>query len=87
MADVREVIELAIADGWVLVEVDPDADGYTEMIIEKITDERDTMWSTSNALVDGAKIPYQARYDYDVYLKMTKDAILKKHRFAITRML
>ena len=83
--DVREVIDLVLIDGWVLVEVDPDADGYTEMIIEKITDERDTMWSTSNVLVDGAKIPYQARFDYDVYLKMTLDATLPKHQFAITR--
>lgn len=87
MANVREILELTVAEGWVQVRVDPDADGYTEMVIEKITDERDTMWSTSDALENGGHIPYVARFDYDVYLKRTKDSLLEKHIFAITRML
>lgn len=87
MANVREILELTVADGWVQVQVDPDADGYTEMVIEKITDERDTMWSTSDALENGGHLTYINRFDYDVYIKMTRDAALDKHILAITRML
>jgi len=85
--DAREVVELTVEDGWVHVALDPDDDGYSEMIIEKISDERDTMWSIDDTLENGAKIPYQARFDYDVYLKITLDGSLPKYQFAITRII
>jgi len=85
MANPKEIIELIVTDGWVLVEVNPDSDGYTEMIIEKLEDQRDTMWSTVNTFEISAYVPYVARYDYNIYLKMTKDSVLPKYTFSITR--
>jgi len=85
MADSKENIELDITDDWVLIEVDPDDDGYTEMTIEKITVERDTMWSTVNTLPMSGFLPYVARFDYDIYIKMTDDSTFKEHLYTITR--
>jgi len=82
MAVAREIIELTIEDGWTLI---PIGDGFTEMIIEKITVERDTMWSTVNTEPLSGFLPYAAIFDYDIYIKMTDDTTFKKHQYSITR--
>ena len=87
MASVREILEINISNGWTQILVDPDADGYIEMIVDKITVERDTMWSLVNTEDVAGFIPYGACFDYDIFIKMTDDSSFKTHKYAITRRL
>lgn len=82
-----EFIEV-VRGSWTHVPVDPNNDGFNEMIIEKLEVERDVMWSP-DVIVDPSVvtpfIPYQARFDYDVYLKIHGESTFEKHRYAVTR--
>jgi len=89
MADVVEIIEV-VKDTWLHVPLDPDSDGYTEITIEKIEVEMDVMWTSvepADPLVITPFIPYQSRFDYDIYLKLHKESMFEKRRYSITRLL
>lgn len=88
MVDIVTFIEV-VKDSWLFVPLDPDSDGYNEMIIEKLEVELDVMWTSvviPEPLAITPFIPYQARFDYGVYLKLHKESVVTSRRYSVTRL-
>jgi len=73
----------------VLIAVDPDNNGYTKLIIEKMRlgiIENSVQWSPINITEQTALLPYEASvFDYDIYVRCACANSIDTVKLAITR--
>jgi len=88
MAASRVTVTLT-STAWTLVELDPDTDGYTKMLVDKInTNHSTTQWSTINTITeDTSVLPDETSiFDYDIYVRNKSASADDPITLAITRL-
>lgn len=72
-----------------LIELDPDGDGYTKLIVEKVhlsPLEDSVQWSPIAITEQTALLPYEgAVFDYDIYVRCTAANSNDTVKLSITR--
>jgi len=87
MADLREKITITSSE-WILIEIDPDTNGYVEMEISQInTNHSETQWSPINTETSTTAVLTKdtPKFDKDIYVRNANATALNPVYLAITR--